>query len=188
MQIDKYTSYVKLFTQYFKEGAIEVKWSREQVALSPKVNLETRLNSLNEEYDEKEFLKVAFEILRTARTVAKGEIPEKIGEDELNVISEYFLSEPGIKEFVLIRTESNVGLLKELNYEILTKRNKKTPTEILGYSTLLSINYSNNLGDSDSYSEDRIVLEVTKEEIEILISGLQDALDTFKKINGGIEA
>ncbi|WP_141434402.1 hypothetical protein [Bacillus sp. 03113] len=193
MEINKYIEYVKYFSYLFNEKDISVMWRQKNVGINFSIDIESELPKINSSFNEKEFMEISFEILSLSRLISRREfldddlreVNDKTEDikflDKIDIISEYFLNDDLI-QYINVQTQSITNVLDEVDYEILTKRSKKTPEEIISHSLLLRLSVRDNYSKEDQDNVERITVELTKSEVEKTIELLNEALSSLEKI------
>ena len=87
---------------------------------------------------------------------------------------------PEYIENILVKSNSKLNLLNSIEYEILTKRDEKEINKIIAYSLLLNLGFNTT---DDKYSENKMIsLELSKDDIKLLIEELGESLKSLDSI------
>ena len=176
MDISQKIAYAKAFLDLNTIGNITIKSNQSSAYLRTEINLKKELKKYDDSFEEKEFLNVAFAIVKTIRGLVLKD-DQRLDEDLIEIAEELLLNIPGLREEMIVKASSNLDLLDEINYEILTKRNKNEICKIDFYSVLLNINTTKIKERSSSLN-----VELTRNEINEIIVMLQRALEEINNI------
>lgn len=197
MNLNKYTEYVKCFSQLYHNNEIEILWRKNNGGLNVKLDLKNELPNINPSFKENEFIDVAFEVISISRMIAidndlylKNDINDKRFEnkncdisviDKIKVIKENFLNDKLI-HYINVQTSSITNIMEDINIDILTKRSRKEPSKIITYSALLSLYIRDNHTNIDDEVSDRITVELTEQDIRNTINHLTKALVALENL------
>ena len=105
---------------------------------------------------------------------------EYIEDEKKEILEEIFKIKPEYKDDLLVRSESKLNLFNTVSYEILTKRDRQDVSNILTYSAMVNLEYSDS---NDDLSKSRnITFELTRYDISKLIDKLGNILRDFDNI------
>lgn len=136
--------------------------------------------------DHDEFVQVAFDALFTARALAIAEnVPEAHRDEEwLNAVKVHLLDRnPGLVHNIVIRNSPVAPMLNDIEFEVLTKRNKSVPEDVLMYSGLLHLFTQDTFTKSEETAGSTVSIELTKRDIENLIENLQKLTSQIDALN-----
>lgn len=166
----------ELFLELYGNGDLEVDWRKDSTGLRSLIDLDDRLLKKKCDFDKEEFISATFEIIQASRSIALGEKPSDITEDQKNLILNKFLSNDETVQNIILGSTSNNMVFEDLDYEILTKRSKYDPNNILCYTILLNFNYKHG------ESQESINIELTKGQLKKIIKEYETILSHLLKI------
>lgn len=140
-----------------------------------KTSINKLLAEIDQSINDKEFVSFVFSLLEVVRDLAIGEVKENVDGKMLDFANNLFLNNQALREEIYIRCTTNTNLLEVVDYEILTKRNKKDYNKIETFSSLINIRINNHYGQGNENSK-HFIFEVSKNEICNMIETLQKAL------------
>ena len=176
MDISRKIAYAKVFSDLISNGNLTIKSNQSSAYLRTEIKLNKEVKKYDDSFEEKEFLRVAFAIVNTIRgIVLKDE--QRLDEDLIEIAEELMSNIQGLREEMLIKSSSNLELLDEINYEILTKRDKDEIHKVDFYSVLLNINTIKTKDKSNS-----LTVELTRNEINKIIVMLQKSLEEINNL------
>lgn len=177
-------SCIKVLSDLYSDQRVEINWSRGNVSFRAKMDLSEYLASMDIEHDE--FVQVAFDALFTARALAIGENVSKAHWDEelLNAVKVNLLDRnPSLVHNIVIRNSPVAPVLNDIEFEVLTKRSKSVPEDVLMYSGLLHLFIKDNFTNSEETTGSTVSIELTKTDIENLIGSLQKLTSQIDALN-----
>lgn len=173
-------NYKCAFLELLKDGVISIRFYRNGATI--RVEKQDLYNEYFE-YDEEvinEFVSQGFEIINDVKEYILGDM-DSINEEDESLIKEIIEGNSAYVEDILVKENSNLNLLNSIEYEVLTKRDKKSINKVLAYSLLINFNISEIKNRED---EDKTVsLELSKEDIKMLINKLGQALESIEMID-----
>lgn len=170
----------ELFVKLALEGKLNIVWQRSSAKIGTDAGLKDELKKNEIEVKESDFIQCSFEFINELRAyVLNLDKTEIEGKDE-NLIGKFLEEKPDIKDDIIVRSTSNNNLISDIDYEILTKRNKDDLTQIDTYSALLNITYQTLNENENGSIERNVTVELSKED-------LQDTINKLKEILGKIE-
>ena len=171
VEIEHTIKYINVLADFLDDGKVEILWKRNGAAFRVNVDLESELSQINEGLSESEFLQTAFDVFQAAKAISHGEKENSnVDEEWANIVSQHFIrNDKDLIDYILIHSTSAAKVLNEIDYEILTKRNKVNPTEVLTHSILINIFVNDVTDKQDESPTDKLSVELTKAEIEELM-------------------
>jgi|GEM_PF-7056130 len=178
-QIEKFEDYLEIFIQLYNDKKIDINWRDNPMTFRTDVDFGSYLKTIDPTLNEKEFIGSIFRILRISKKITT-ESENEIKEDQeiIDLVSEKFLYDSDFKSNIASKILTNGNYIDDFNYEVLTKRDKNNPENILGYSALLNIDYKNSTKDKE-----KILLELSEEELSVLIDKLQEVKQDIKVLS-----
>lgn len=179
MELERLKRYADIFGDLLDSAKMSVKWSRTGYVLRTSKQLESHLKEIDKNFSKKEFEQYARYIIRALKFLCNNENPKDDDDKELfPVVDELVLSpRPDLRNNILVRTTTFNTLFEGISNEIVTKRSRSNPKKVLGFSALLNIHYVTV--DDEELS---LTMEVSKTEIETLISHLMDVKETLDEL------
>lgn len=174
MDIKKFEVYTTLFARLYDEGKILVKWGAQSTGMRSKVDVETELSSCGEEgLTEQDFLKAAFSIISISKKISIG-LDSELESDKHKIVSTIFLkNNKQLKDYILVQSSSRSNVFEDLDYEILTKRDKSDITKILTNTILVNLFGRDASSKADEPIFNKFAIELTENELEELITSLK---------------
>lgn len=178
MNVNTFKQYLDIFVGLYKEKQILIDLRGNQTIIRPKEELRNILDRINPNIDEEQFVETVFKIIDIAKSITTGTaelLKEEIEDDYIDLVNNYFLQDQSIKNTIATDSLITQDYIGNIEYEILTKRNRQNVSEILGYTLQLKIEIKNSTQDTK-----RIVCELSKDEVSKLIEILQGAIEDIK--------
>lgn len=178
MNVNTFKQYLDIFVGLYKEKQILIDLRGNQTIIRSKEELRNILDRINPNIDEEQFVETVFKIIDIAKSITTGTaelLKEEIEDDYIDLVNNYFLQDQSIKNTIATDSLITQDYIGNIEYEILTKRNRQNVSEILGYTLQLKIEIKNSTQDTK-----RIVCELSKDEVSKLIEILQGAIEDIK--------
>lgn len=178
MNVNTFKQYLDIFVGLYKEKQILIDLRGNQTIIRSKEELRNILDRINPNIDEEQFVETVFKIIDIAKSITTGTaelLKEEIEDDYIDLVNNYFLQDQSIKNTISTDSLITQDYIGNIEYEILTKRNRQNVSEILGYTLQLKIEIKNSTQDTK-----RIVCELSKDEVSKLIEILQGAIEDIK--------
>lgn len=178
MNVNTFKQYLDIFVGLYKEKQILIDLRGNQTIIRSKKELRNILDRINPNIDEEQFVETVFKIIDIAKSITTGTaelLKEEIEDDYIDLVNNYFLQDQSIKNTIATDSLITQDYIGNIEYEILTKRNRQNVSEILGYTLQLKIEIKNSTQDTK-----RIVCELSKDEVSKLIEILQGAIEDIK--------
>lgn len=182
MEIEVFKEYLYLFKQLYVEEKIEISWSKESAGFKTLFDIDELLPS---NMNKDDFLNASFSIIRAAQNIAVGLLPEDKEEiEQFSLVNEIFLeSNQELISLINIHSSSNLKILDEIDFEILTKRSKTNPNEIISLTTCLNLFVKDLSKREDDNNIHKVSLELSIKEIKYIIETLENTLESLESIN-----
>ncbi|WP_106496413.1 hypothetical protein [Lentibacillus sp. Marseille-P4043] len=177
--MEKYITYVELFSRLYKEGKIDIKWLKNSSSF--RVSKETEKEIEHIGVSREDFIKTAFEIVRVCQMLASGNIPKSIEQEKIRIITENFLTQE-ILEFINVHSHSKNDVIEGFDYDILTKRSEKDLSNVIAYTGVLNFIVSDVYGETEESNQKKVTIELSKMEINKLIDKLKDIYDMIESL------
>jgi hypothetical protein len=166
-----------LLLGFLKNNVLDIIFNRN--GFSAKIiNQEVFEEKLKDDNTKKEFANFMFDVFSGIKDFVTNN--SSINDQSENFFQRILEIIPGIREYILVKSSSNLNLLNESDWEIMTKRDSKTPENIIAYSILLNLDI--NPPSSDEDKSNIFSVELTQNEAIQLVNKLNDALKQLKKI------
>ncbi|HET7626931.1 MAG TPA: hypothetical protein VFK44_00965 [Bacillales bacterium] len=180
MDLERFMSYFDTLFTFYASNQISIRWKRNAMGIISSVDLESELKQADSSFSEEEFLDVAFETLSLVKSIVMEE-PISAAQEKIEAVEKTFLKDKKDREFIYIQCSTNLNSIDEIDYEVLTKRNENNFNNVAAYSSLLNIKYSDP-DISRTESPNKLVVELSRKEIEVLIKDFQKILETLNDL------
>ncbi|EJQ20144.1 hypothetical protein [Bacillus cereus] len=171
MNKETFPELISLFSKLYFSDDILVTWGQEAtLKLSP--NVDTELEKLNFNITKEDFVNECFKIISLATKLASGNTEILHEKKEAPLVNEYLLTNKELLQHINVQTTSNIQVIEDIDYELLTKRYKENIQDILGYSIAISLDTNNK----EKTDRNRLNIELSKTDAKNLIELLNKAL------------
>ena len=173
--------YVRTFVKMFDDKEINVTWRKDGVSFRSNVNLTQSLSDINPELTEEEFVNTVFRIAVVAQQIANNKDIDSEEEVLSELVLTLFLEErPELRNFILVHTSSQMRVLENVEYQIVTKMDSSDASKALANTMLLNIVTRDISKTEDDYALSNICLELSSKDINDILVLLKKSIDDLK--------
>lgn len=170
---NKLDNYFEIFMELYREGNLRLSLRKKSFALSFEEKAKNKID------DKKEFRKFTSKLLNGLRQkILQEKVDEEYRtyEEYINSLLEY---DPELKADIITRCEGNINICNRIDYEILTKRNKKLEAQC--YSLLINLNLEKPSFDEEILEQ--INFELSIKDLRNFHRILDEAIGKIEKLN-----
>ncbi len=176
MQKETFYESVKVFSELYKTDDILVTWG-EDSTLKLNSQIGSQIKHLN--LSTEEFADVCFKIISIATNIATGKIDVTSSKNEdVHIVNKILLQDTDLLQLININTTSNLQILEEGGYELLTKRLKINIHQPYTYTIAFTLNTHNHRKEN----KQNLSIELSKKDAKDLIELLNRALVDIEEL------
>ncbi|NSL52964.1 hypothetical protein [Calidifontibacillus erzurumensis] len=180
MDVKLFEKYLNLFIQLYKDNQLIVDWRDNRANFKMRKKPETLISGIESNANEEEFIKSVFTIIDITKSLASSSEDSIEWDSEIvDLVKNVILSDENIWGEITAKVLCQNEYIDDIKYEILTKRSIDNPNCILSYSIQLSLDIK---GQNDE-STDRIIVELTKDELINFKNLLEDIIQKLESIH-----
>lgn len=176
MDILKFKEYLLLIDELFEKETVRIEWFKTRLRIKAKQETEKILSE--KDLSREEFFEVIEYAAGVLRSLAVGFEKEDKDEEKYILVQQILFNKKIIDE-INLRVTSSLATIDEFDTQILTKRSKDNPKEIITHTVSLSFLAKQEAEDD---LENIFTTELTKEQLRELVDNLSDSLEQLEQV------